>query len=107
MPNKRSSGQKLIGFWADETYADAIDAARGSKPKSEFLRDAMAEYLSGKVDMTHVKTTAPDRAGVGRPKKATYKLSDAAKKAVANATRKSKAAAKKRSKSSSAEDASE
>jgi len=45
MANQRRAGQKLIGCQADETLIAQIDAARGRKGRSFFLREALAEKL--------------------------------------------------------------
>jgi len=45
MANQRREGQKLIGCQADETLIAQIDAARGRKGRSFFLREALAEKL--------------------------------------------------------------
>ena len=45
MANQRKAGQKLIGCQADETLISQIDAARGRKGRSFFLREAIAEKL--------------------------------------------------------------
>ena len=45
MANQRRSGQKLIGCQADEALIAQIDAARGRKGRSFFLREALAEKL--------------------------------------------------------------
>ena len=45
MANQRRAGQKLIGCQADEALIAQIDAARGRKGRSFFLREALAEKL--------------------------------------------------------------
>lgn len=57
----------LIGFWADEEYVRKLDAARGSVPRSEFVRRKLAEFLRSQgVDIPDEVAGAPDRTGKGR-----------------------------------------
>jgi hypothetical protein len=71
VPSQRAAGQSLIGCHIDNDFAAEIDAARGSKSRSDFLREAIWKYLesTGKRLPPQYKH-APDRAGKGgRPRK--------------------------------------
>lgn len=60
-----------MGCHVDQRFAAEIDAARGCKSRSDFLREAIYEYLccQGKRLPESFKH-APDRAGKGgRPRK--------------------------------------
>lgn len=70
MANQRGKNQTLVGFWAESSFADKIDSIRGVTPRSQFLREALAEYLQRrniKVDTREI--AAPDRLGKGNAKK--------------------------------------
>lgn len=70
MANARAPGQKLLGFWSDQDFLDAIDRARGEVNRSQFVRDCVERGLADAgilVPRSVVK--APDRAGKGRPRK--------------------------------------
>lgn len=72
MPNQRASGQTLIGCHLNEEFVAAIDAARGSKSRSQFLREALYLYLRDhhRRDLPERLKHAPDRKGKGgRPRK--------------------------------------
>lgn len=58
----RSPNQVMIGFWAESDLAAKIDAARGSVPRSQFLRIAVAKYLRARgIDVPDQLISAPDR----------------------------------------------
>lgn len=62
MANQRRENQQLIGFWADSEFASQVDAARGLQQRSQFLRDAVADYLRRRgYAVRPEKTVAPDR----------------------------------------------
>jgi len=41
VPNVRAKGQKLIGFPIDSGFLAKLDAARGRKSRSQFIREAI------------------------------------------------------------------
>jgi hypothetical protein len=72
MPNQRATGQTLIGCHLDADFVAEIDAARGVRTRSQFLRDALFFYLCEKCGRRIPDSWryAPDRAGKGgRPRK--------------------------------------
>jgi hypothetical protein len=76
MPGGHSENTSLLGFYADRDLVHLVDQARkkkkkdGTVPRSQFLRDAIVEYLlSKKVDVPPHLRSAPDRAGKGGPTK--------------------------------------
>jgi hypothetical protein len=70
MANQRAAGQTMVGFWADEDFTAKIDAARGGVPRSQWLRDVIAEHLVQRgFRVTSEETRAPDRKGKGGPRK--------------------------------------
>ena len=81
MPDQRAAGKSLVGCHVDEEFLVAIDAARGGKSRSDFLREAIFKYLrSLGYNLPERLMFAPDRTGKGgRPPK--LKL-DANKKAA-------------------------
>lgn len=60
-----------MGCHVDERFAREIDAARGGKSRSEFLREAIHSYMCCKGrELPESFKYAPDRAGKGgRPRK--------------------------------------
>lgn len=74
MPDQRAAGKSLVGCHVDDIFAAEIDRARGRKSRSDFLREALYDYLKEKHRTTLPASVkyAPDRAGKGgRPKKPT------------------------------------
>jgi hypothetical protein len=66
--NRRAPGQVLVGFWADERLVQALDAARGTKPRSQFLRDALAAYCAQHgVSLPPHVVLPPDRVRKRKP----------------------------------------
>jgi hypothetical protein len=67
----KDSRQQLIALRVDPQLLAEIDAKRGRKSRSEFLRDAVyAELEAQGTSLPSSITAAPDRAGKGgRPKK--------------------------------------
>lgn len=66
MANQRAHGQQLLGFWADQELLGLIDDARGSRSRSQFLRDAIAAELDRiGVAFDRAITSPPDRARRG------------------------------------------
>ena len=57
MPSKRAPNQKLIAFPIDDELAGLMDQARGTKNRSQFIRDAIARMLGVPIQMGK----APDR----------------------------------------------
>ena len=76
MPGQHSDNTKLLGFYADLSLAKQIDAARGPVARSQFLREAVVEYMVSKgVDVPESLIHPPDRAGKGgRKKSVVYKI---------------------------------
>jgi hypothetical protein len=70
MPGGHSEKTKLLGFFADRDLTRIVDKVRGAKGRSQFLREAVVEYMEshGEVIPAHLRN-APDRAGKGGPKK--------------------------------------
>lgn len=65
----RGNGQSFVGFWADEKFCEKLDEARGRRARSQFLRDALAEYLRRRgFKVEEGELLAPDRMGKGGPK---------------------------------------
>jgi hypothetical protein len=82
--NKRADGQIFVGFWANENFAAKIDSARAKVPKSQFVRDSVAHYLSSKygIKVHEHETTSPDRTGKGGPRQKSN--SGSSKKRIVN-----------------------
>jgi len=72
MPNKRASGQSLVGCHVDESFLREIDEARGGKSRSDFLREALFELLKKQGhELPDRLKYGPDRTGKGgRPRAA-------------------------------------
>lgn len=87
MPNQRASGQSLIGCHVDAQFLAEIDAARGGKSRSDFLREALYDYLKKLgYDLPPAWKYAPDRTGKGgRPKKFLTAVPGAGKKKTKSA----------------------
>ena len=69
MPDQRAAGKSLVGCHVDARFLAEIDRKRGTKSRSDFLREALYEYL-GSTTLPASITAAPDRAGKGgRPRK--------------------------------------
>ena len=69
MANQRAAGQTFVGFWADESFFEKINAARGATPRSQWVRDVIGEELKrAGYAVSAVEKSAPDRAGKGGPK---------------------------------------
>jgi len=68
--NQRAEGQTFIGFWADRDLVAKIDEARGNNyPRSQFVRDSVAEYLRKRgYPVPDFQKSAPDRTGKGGPR---------------------------------------
>jgi hypothetical protein len=65
MPNVRAKGQKLICFAVDQDFLSGIDAARGGKTRSQFVREAIFRELTEIGIRLNPKIIfPPDRAGV-------------------------------------------
>lgn len=63
---------KLVGCWVDKVFLAQIDEARAGKPRSLFVREALAEKLLGQgVVALREHIDAPDRAGKGGRKPST------------------------------------
>ena len=62
MPNQRSADQEFVGIWVSNALADRINEARGGMPRSQWMRDAIAEKLkrSG-MSVDEAEKSAPDR----------------------------------------------
>ena len=67
MPGKHDTEKfKLVGCYVDVDFLAEIDAVRGEKGRSQFLRDALQEKLEAAgVTVLRDKVIAPDRAGKG------------------------------------------
>lgn len=62
MVNQRAEGQEFIGIWVTSTVAQKIELARGTTPRSQWLRDAIAELLRAKgFEVTIDEISAPSR----------------------------------------------
>ena len=62
MANQRAADQVFIGIWVSATVAQKIELARGGTPRSQWLRDAIAELLREKGFPTSVEeVSAPSR----------------------------------------------
>jgi hypothetical protein len=46
--NQRASDQVFVGIWISEALAEKIESARDGVPRSQFMRDAIAEFLRQK-----------------------------------------------------------
>ena len=57
MPGKRSEGQRLVAVPMDSELLDLMDKKRGTKNRSQFIREAIAKMLGLSPEITH----APDR----------------------------------------------
>ena len=89
MPGKHSENTKLLGFFADLELVAEIDKKLGGRARSQFLRDAVIEYLmSRKVTGLEEYRSAPSRLGKGGPAKypahqePAVALNDASSKAI-------------------------
>ena len=75
MPGQHNEDTKLLGFYADLKLAAKVDEARGDTARSQFLREAVVEYMSSRgVEVPSHLKNAPDRTGKGGPKKVIYKI---------------------------------
>ena len=76
MPNQRSPGQKLVAFPVDEELLTELDQQRGKLSRSQFIRDALAEYLQSLgVPVREEIVSPPDRTGPRNKKPVSYKES--------------------------------
>jgi len=57
----RAADQVFVGIWISDVLADKIEQARGSTPRSQFFRDAVAELLASKGFPVGDEKNAPDR----------------------------------------------
>jgi hypothetical protein len=70
MAANRSDGQTLLSVAVTVEMLAAIDAKRGTTPRSVFVRESLAAYLHLPASLA----AAPDRSGKGgRPKKTVLK----------------------------------
>lgn len=82
----------MLGFWSDQELVAAIDAARGSIPRSQFLRDALLAYCKKHgFEVPASAASAPDRArrhrsAVEEPANG-IRIDEVARKAVIRALR--------------------
>jgi len=66
----------MIGCWCDETFVEKIDHARGSRTRSQFCREAIAEKLRTLgISVHEQEANPPDRAGKGGPRHTIYRVS--------------------------------
>ena len=66
----------MIGCWCDESFIAKLDRARGSRTRSQFCREAIADKLRAMgMDVPEQETISPDRKGKGGPRRALYRLS--------------------------------
>ena len=66
MPGKHNNDTKLLGFFADVDLVHVVDQQRGGIPRSQFLRDAVVEYMINKgVKIPDRLRYGPDRTGKG------------------------------------------
>ena len=94
MPGQHSDNTKLLGFYADLALADKVDEARGSTVRSQFLREAVVEYMEKRgFPVPEELKNAPDRAGKGGPKASSKKGQTAAGKIVYHIAKKKKPSA--------------
>ena len=67
MANQRAADQVFIGIWVSATVAQKIELARGGTPRSQWLRDAIAELLRVKgCETTVEEVSAPNRVNLDR-----------------------------------------
>jgi hypothetical protein len=65
-----------MGVWCDQAFMEKIDKARGTRARSEFCRQAIAEKLRGLgFDVPESEITPPDRTGKGGPRRIHYPVS--------------------------------
>ncbi len=65
----------MIGCWCDQSLVEKIDRARGTRTRSQFCREAIAEKLRAVgVPVSEHEATPPDRAGKGGPKRTLYRV---------------------------------
>jgi len=76
MPGAHSDKTKLLGFYADLDLVRHVDAQRGAAGRSQFMREAVVEYMISKgATIPESLKRGPDRTGKGGPKKKTvYKI---------------------------------
>ena len=69
MPGGHNENTKLLGFFADKELTSKVDEARGGVVRSQFLREAVVEYMIKRgVDVPDHLKHPPSRAGKGGPK---------------------------------------
>ncbi len=65
MPNVRAKGQMLISFPLDEAFLAQMDAARGHKSRSQFIREAIFREIHALGIKVNPKIVfPPDRAKI-------------------------------------------
>jgi hypothetical protein len=75
MPGARSEGQIMIGCWCEAALVEKIDCARGSRTRSQFCREAIAEKLRALgMQVPERETASPDRAGKGGRRRTIYPM---------------------------------
>jgi hypothetical protein len=62
VPNQRSSNQVLLSFWLDSDLASALDQARGTQGRSQYIRDTLAQKLKASgIELREDVSAPPDR----------------------------------------------
>ena len=65
----------MIGCWCEQALVEKIDRARGSRTRSQFCREAVAEKLRTMgFEVPERQIASPDRAGKGGPKRVFYPI---------------------------------
>jgi hypothetical protein len=74
VPGEHNENTKLLGFYANNDLVLKVDEACAGTPRSQFLREAVVEYMAKKGHPLpeHLKN-APSRAGKGGPKPLSYR----------------------------------
>lgn len=82
MPDQRAAGKSLVGCHVDDAFLAVIDQARGGKSRSDFLREAIFEFLRQKgFTLEDRLKYAPDRTGKGgRPRQSPLKMAEGKRK---------------------------
>jgi hypothetical protein len=71
MANQRAADQVFIGTWITVSLGKKINAARGGKGRSQWVREAIAKMLmDAGFDVSADEWSAPDRVGkIRKPKR--------------------------------------
>jgi hypothetical protein len=68
MANIRGKDQTFVGFWCEDSFLEKIENSRGATPRSQYVRDAVAELLKTEgYIISEAEKSPPSRTGKGGP----------------------------------------